>query len=159
MEKPKMPVAQIVYGEIVYWLVVVAAIICMVGPLLALINVDNNLLNPHYLFSSIWAGKPAPQVWLLDGPDFLEGRYWLVKFFLGEGGFPGGHFWLRNLTTGDGLTQFGLVLGCAVAMPALIGAAIAYLCEKPRRYLWVILAVWVATLVCFSTLGIVGAGH
>ncbi|MBU0515410.1 MAG: hypothetical protein KJ621_11615 [Proteobacteria bacterium] len=159
MEKPKMPVAQLVYGEIVYWLVVVSAIICMIGPLVALFNIENNLLNPHYLFSSIWAGKSADQVWLLNGPDFFEGHFWLVNFFFGEGGFQGGHFWLRQFTFGDGLTQFGLVMGCAVAMPALIGAAIAYLVEKPRQYLWVILALWVATLVAFSALGIVGAGH
>ena len=42
-----VPASQIVYGEIIYWVTIVACIICMVGPLIAMINVDNNVLNPH----------------------------------------------------------------------------------------------------------------
>jgi hypothetical protein len=52
-EKLKMPVSQRVYGEVIYWITVVAAIICMVGPVIAMISVDNNVMNPHYLFAEI----------------------------------------------------------------------------------------------------------
>jgi hypothetical protein len=31
-EKLRMPVSQRVYGEVIYWITVVAAIVCMVGP-------------------------------------------------------------------------------------------------------------------------------
>lgn len=140
--RPQMPVAQIVYGEIVYWLCVVAALICTVGPLFAMSNVDNNVLNPHYLFGAIWEGVAAPGVWALS-----------------DSGVHGGHFWLTHLFRGDGFTQFGLVVGGSVALPALIGAAIAYVAEKPRQTLWFLLAGWVAFMITISCTGVVSLGH
>ena len=140
MERPKIPIAQIVFGDIVYWLCVLAAVICIVGPVISILSVDNNVMNPHYVFSAIWEGKSAEVVWKEVG-----------------GGFPGGHFWLHNLTKGDGFTQFGLVIGCACALPALLGAAIAYLSVKPRLYVWVILSLWVAAIIAVSAIGIIDA--
>jgi hypothetical protein len=58
---------------------------------------------------------------------------------------------------GDGLTQFGLALGCSCALWALIIAALAYLKEKNMTY--VFLALWVAVLVALSMLGIISGGH
>ena len=142
MEIPKMPKAQILYGEIVYWLCIVSALISTMGPMLAMANVDNNVLNPHFLFSAIWDGKTAEEVWKAGG-----------------GEFPGGHFWMKNFTCGDGFTQFGLVIGGTVAMPALIAAAIAFLLQKPKQVLWALMALWVALLITISVIGVVGAGH
>ena len=67
-ERPKMPRAQIVYGEVVYWVTIVAALICMVGPFIAMWNVDNNVLNPHFLFAKIFEGKSSVTVWAEAGP-------------------------------------------------------------------------------------------
>ena len=136
-ERPKMPRAQLVYGEIVYWITILSCIICMVGPVIAMSNVENNTLNPHFLFAKIFEGKNAAAVWQEVG-----------------GGFPGGHFYFKNFTMGDGFTQFGLALGCSVAVWALLAAAIAYL--KDKIYLYVILSLWVAFLVAVSMIGIVG---
>lgn len=139
-EAPKMPRAQIVYGEIIYWVTVVSCIICMIGPVIAMLAPENNVLNPHYLFASIFEGKSAQTVWQEVG-----------------GGFPGGHFYLKNLTSGDGFTQLGLALGCSCALWALLAAAFSYLSEK--IYLYVALAIWVALLVSLSMIGIVGGSH
>ena len=136
--RPKMPRAQIVYGEIVYWVTIVACIICMIGPLISLAAPDNNVLNPHYLFASIFEGKSAETVWQEVG-----------------GEFPGGHFYLENLTKGDGFTQVGLALGCSVALWALIATAIAYFTEK--IYIYVVLSLWVGALVTLAMIGLVGA--
>ena len=136
--RPKMPRAQIVYGEIVYWVTIVACIICMIGPLISLASPDNNVLNPHYLFASIFEGKSAETVWQEVG-----------------GEFPGGHFYLENLTKGDGFTQVGLALGCSVALWALIATAIAYFTEK--IYIYVVLSLWVGGLVTLAMIGLVGA--
>lgn len=70
------------------------------------------------------------------------------------GGFPGEHFWLHNLNTWDGVTQFGLVIGCACAYLALLGAAIAFLWEKPQPYGWILVSLFVALMITLSTLGI-----
>jgi hypothetical protein len=136
-ETPIMPRAQLVYGAIIYWITIAAAIICMIGPVISLASPDNNVLNPYYLFAGIFDGKKAATVWQEVG-----------------GGFPGGHFYFKNFTMGDGFTQFGLALGCSVALWALLATAIAYLWEK--IYLYVILSLWVAFLVAVSAIGIVG---
>ena len=139
-EAPKMPRAQTVYGEIVYWVTIVACIICMIGPVISVAAPENNILDPYKLFSAIFEGKNAQEVWQEVG-----------------GGFPGGHFYFKRFTSGDGFTQFGLALGCSVALWALLAAAFSYLTEK--IYFYVILALWVAMLVTLSMVGIVGGGH
>jgi hypothetical protein len=139
-EKPTFSPAQIVYGQIVYWVTIVACIICMIGPLIAMASVENNVGNPHFLFASIFEGDDAETVWNKVA-----------------GGFPGGHFWAKNMTKGDGFTQFGLALGCSVALWALIAAAFLYMKEKV--YLYVVLSLWVAALVFLSASGIVSGGH
>jgi len=128
---------QIVYGSCTYWLSIVAAMICAIGPVIAVAFQYKNIMDSHYLFYSIWVGKTAEAVWQEVG-----------------GGFPGGHFWIHNLTGGDGFIQFGVVLGCSCAFVALIGTAIAFLREKPRDTGWALLSLWVASLVILSALGI-----
>ena len=138
MTKPDMPRAQIVYGEVIYWLCIIAAAICTIGPIMSLWFVDNNVLNPHYVFAALWEGKSAEAIWNTTGE-----------------GFPGGHFFLENITKGDGLTQFGVALGSIAALPALFMAGIAYLKEKPINRLYAVLSLWVMTLITFSSLGII----
>ena len=70
------------------------------------------------------------------------------------GGFPGGHFYLKHLTYGDGFTQFGLALGCSVAVWGLLAAAFAY--ARKKTYLYMGLAIWVSALIFLSMTGIVG---
>ena len=137
MEGPKIPLPQIVYGKLIYWLSIMAAMICTIGPVIAVALPDNNLTNPHYLFFTIWEGSNPEAVWQEV-----------------SGGFPGGHFWLHNLTMGDGFTQFGLVIGCSCAFLALLGAAVAFLREKPKGYGWAVVSLCVASMVLLSALGI-----
>jgi hypothetical protein len=66
LDQVKMPVAQIVYGEFVYWVTVLSALVCMVGPVIALASPDGNLLNPHYLFARIFDGESPAGVWALS---------------------------------------------------------------------------------------------
>ena len=137
-EIPKMPRAQTSYGVIVYWITILSCILCTIGPVISVANPDNNVLNPYKLFNAIFEGKDAQTVWKEVG-----------------GEFPGGHFYLKMITYGDGFTQFGLALGCSVALWALIATAVAY--ASDRIYLYFILALWVSALVALSMIGIVGA--
>ena len=136
-ETPKMPRAQTIYGAIVYWVTILSCIICMIGPVVSVASPDNNVLDPYKLFNAIFEGKDAETVWEEVGGDF-----------------PGGHFYLKHFTYGDGLTQVGLALGCSVALWALIAAAISYATDK--IYLYAGLSIWVAGLVALSMVGIVG---
>ena len=134
---PEIPRVQTIYGAIVYWITILSCIICMIGPVISVASPDNNVLNPYKLFESIFQGNDAQTVWKEVG-----------------GEFPGGHFYLKNLTYGDGFTQFGLALGCSVALWALIACAFAYASDK--TYIYVALSLWVAALVALSMVGIVG---
>ena len=138
-EKPVIQKTQIVYGEIIYWITILAAIICMIGPVISMVSVENNVMNPHFLFSAIFEGKNAETIWEEVGS-----------------GFPGGHFYLTHLNSGDGFTQFGLVLGCSSAFWGLLAVAFVYF--RKKNYLYMGLALWVTALVCLSALGIV-KGH
>lgn len=136
-ETVKIPRAQTVYGAVIYWLSVAASLLCIIGPTLSVADPSNNVMNPHYLFGAIWQGQKPIEVWTKA-----------------EGGFPGGHFWLNHLTQGDGLTQFGLVVGCASAGVALLCSAISFVLERPRSWGWAITSFLIALLVLFAALGI-----
>jgi hypothetical protein len=140
--RPEMPRAQRIYGEIIYWTTIVACLICMIGPAIAIASPENNVLDPYKLFNAIFDGKTTEEIWNEAGD-----------------GFPGGHFYLekRFFGYGDSVTQLGLALGCSCAFWGLLAAAAAYASEK--FWLWVSLSLWVATLVCVSMIGIVSGGH
>jgi hypothetical protein len=131
------PRPQIVYGRCVYWLSITAALICTLAPIVVVALPARNVLDPHFLFSTIWAGKKPEVIWQEVG-----------------GGFPGGHFWLPNLSSGDALIQLGLELGCCCAGVGLLAASIAFLREKPRQYGWAAAALTIAVFVTLAAAGI-----
>jgi len=138
MEKPKVPLSQLVYGQIVYWLSIIAALICAIGLALSIGFPDDNLLKPQYLFGAIWKGGSDPlAVWREVG-----------------GGFPGGNFWINNLNTWDGFMAFGFAIGCSSAGIGLLAAIILFFREKPRSYKWALLSAFVASLIFLSAVGI-----
>lgn len=136
-EEVKIPRAQMSYGIVIYWVSVVAALFCVIGPTLSVAVPSNNVADPRYLFSAIWQGQKPLEVWATAGS-----------------GFPGGHFWVRHLAHGDGLTQFGLVFGCASAGIALLCSAVGFVLEGPRSWGWALTCLLVALLVFFAALGI-----
>lgn len=136
-EMPTIPKPQIVYGELVYWITIASALIAIVGPALALIFPDNNVLPPIGSLSAIFSGTKSSDIWAGSN----------------AGGFPGGHFYFKNLFTGDGFTQFGVALGCGVALPGLIGAAIAY--GRSRAHWFTFLSLWVAFMIFFAAAGVI----
>jgi len=141
-QQPQMPRAQRIYGEIIYWCTIAACLVCMIGPAVSVAMPDNNVLDPYRLFNAIFEGKNSEEIWQEVG-----------------GGFPGGHFYLKRqyLGYGDAITQLGLAFGCSCALWGLLAAAAAYSSEK--NWLYVILGLWVATLVFLSMTGIVAKGH
>jgi hypothetical protein len=72
-QKLGLSASQRLYGEIVYWVTIVAALLCLVGPLVAMANVERNVLNPHYLFAAIFDGKSPEEVWKAGGGEFPGG--------------------------------------------------------------------------------------
>ncbi len=124
------------YGDIVYWLSIAAALICTIAPVLTIAYPDRNFLDPRALFSAIWAGKPPQEIWSAASNP------------------PGPHFWLRALTNGDSLIQFGLELGCCSAGIALLATTIACVRRRPRSWGWAAASLIIAVFVALAALGI-----
>lgn len=132
----KIPHPQRAYGQVIYWLTVVACTCCIVGPLLSLIWPDGNFLNPHFLFAKIFEGAGPEEIW-----ETLDGN------------FPGGHFYLRHLFSGDALTHFGLAaIGCSSAAWALFASAVHYWRAGDR--LFASMSVFVSLLVLVAMSGL-----
>lgn len=131
-----MPAAQRAYGSIVSRVAIAAAVICLAGPPAAMLAPGRNVLNPHLLFPALWEGKTSGEVWELVGE-----------------GFPGGHFYAKNFLSGDGLAQFGIVLGSTAALWGLLAAFKGYLKEKSYGYAAACLLV--SALIIFAMTGVV----
>ncbi len=294
IERPEVPLSQRVFGEVVYWITILCAILCIIGPIVAFIDMDENVINPHFLMQDIFDGMAAESIiemeaditagdtilFLKDTGDFetimdnlrdksgialiqsasagdtvlnleliedlevdqtilieaedvaevaiitvidlraktitiadgLLNSYAIEteaevtsidepvivikdeynqetgimrvvdkktnsvtlmaavansysKDHHGEvgeetiwqdakDGAIGGHFWKDNFTTGDGLTQFGLCLGCACGFFATLAAGLIFL-FKEKSYGWAIGCFWIAFMIAVSTLGII----
>ncbi len=138
MEKDRTGIsrAEKAYGAVVYWITLSAALICIVGPLAAMAFPGRNVLNPGLVFEGIWEGRTADEVWLYAGR-----------------GFPGGHFYLDSLFTGDGFTYFGIVLGATAGLWGLLAAAAGFVREKAYGYAGA--CVFVSAVIVFAMAGVV----
>ncbi|MCG6980996.1 MAG: DUF1634 domain-containing protein [Deltaproteobacteria bacterium] len=114
-ERPKPPLAALVYGEIVYWGVLLGSVIAIIGSTLAFLG--DNFVPVSYWLSSVWKGESVAQIW--------EGT---------TGSLPMGHWYLPHLTTGDALTALGLSLGVFAVVPALFLSSAILLKEGEKLY-------------------------
>ena len=135
-KEPKRPFAGIVYGEVVYWTVLAASIIVIIGSVVAFVT-RMNFVSPSYWICSLWQGKHTGEIW---------GEFAAVS--------PVGHWYLNYLGTGDGLTAFGISLGVFSVTLGMVVAAIILLKEK-RTFLG-LLALVAATITVISMLGLTG---
>jgi len=142
-EKPRVPFAGVVIGDIIYWICIAGAFVAMIGPVLSIASPDNNVSDPYKIFTLVWEGKTSDEVWAAVTPD---------------GKFPGPHFWIYHLGKGDGITQLGVWLACACSLPAVFVGGIVYLfgfggARKSVTYL--IICWFVTFMILFSLLGII----
>ncbi len=114
-DKPVVPLAGIVYGDTIYWCTIVGAILTVVGQVISFVS-TNNYISTSYILSSLWQGAKAEQLWSQVG------------------GAPNGHWYLDQISTGDGLTMFGLALGVFSVTPAIFGAAYVLFREHQRLF-------------------------
>jgi len=141
-ERPRVPFAGVVIGDIIYWICITAAFIAMAGPVISIVAPENNVSDPFQVFSLVWEGKNSGEIWAAVTT---------------EGTYPGPHFWMQNLGKGDGITQLGIWLACACSLPAVFVGGIVYLfglggARKSPTYL--IICWWVAFMILFSMLGV-----
>lgn len=132
--KPKAPLAALIYGEIVYWGVLAGSVIVIVGSVLAFMG--DNFIPASYWLSSIWKGESIHEIW--------KGA---------TGALPMGHWYMSHLTTGDGLTAFGISFGVFAVLPALLLSSAALF--KDRDMVYGTLALIGGIVVLIAIIGII----
>lgn len=115
-DRPLVPLAGVVYGDIIYWITIVATVVVLIGSVITF-TTGHNTVDPGYLLSAIWEGKTVEEVWMG-----------------GVGTMPEGHWYLSEITTGNGLTTTGLALGVFGVIPAIFGAAFVLFRERQPLY-------------------------
>lgn len=115
-DKPVAPRAGVVYGDMIYWITVVATVVVIIGSIVTIVT-TNNYIDPNYLLSAIWQGKNVEDIWVGA-----------------VGAQPDGHWYLSHLFTGNGLTTAGIALGVFSVIPGIIAAAYVLFKEKERLY-------------------------
>ena len=98
------PIAKI-YGEIVYWCTIVASFLVIISTMSAFLGM-HALIDPAYLFNSIWTGKEAAEIW-----------------FNSTGQLPDAHWYLHQLWNADSLAMLGIILGIFSVVPASFAAS------------------------------------
>ena len=115
-DKPVAPLAGIVYGDIIYWITIVATMVVILGSIVTFTTL-NNYIDPNYLLSSIWDGKSVEEIW--------KGAV---------GAQPDNHWYLSQILTGNGIAAGGIALGVFSVIPATLGAAVVLFREKQMLY-------------------------
>ena len=135
-ERMKAPIAGVIYGEIVYWGLLAACVLVVVGSVLSFLG--DNYVPVSYWLSSIWQGESVAEIW--------KGAV---------GSLPNGHWYLSHLSTGDGLTALGISLGVFPVIPGLLLCGLALL--KEREIFYGLLAIGCGLVVIVGLLGLVPA--
>lgn len=132
-DAPVVPVAGVVYGDMIYWGTIAASMLTLLGQIISFVT-SKNFMSPSYLLSSIWQGKSVDEIWK-DG----------------AAGLPEGHWYLNELATGDGLTTAGLALGVFTVIPAIAASALVLL--RQRQHLYAGLATVAGIITTLALLG------
>lgn len=133
--RPKPAFAGLLYGEIIYWGTIIGALIAILGSAYAFVS-KSNVMDVSYVFSAIWQGKDTATVW-------TEGM----------GQMPHGHWYLPKITTGDGLTMFGLAFGVFAVIPGMFTSAIPMF--RKKEYLFAGMAIIAGIICTMAFLGLI----
>jgi hypothetical protein len=115
-DRPLVPFAGVVYGDIIYWGTIAATVIVLIGSIMTFVAPES-FIDPAYLLSAIWEGKTVDEIWLGA-----------------TGATPDGHWYLSHLESGNGITTAGIALGVFSVTPAILGAAFVLFRKKQKLF-------------------------
>ena len=131
-DKPIVPRAGIIYGDIIYWGTIAGTLIVLLGSFITFTS-TSNYMDPAILLSAIWEGKSVEEIWQAAA-----------------GGPPDGHWYLDVLNTGNGLTAFGIAMGVFSVTPAI--AVSAYVLWKDGKKFFAGIAIVAAIITMLAML-------
>lgn len=134
-EKPKPPLAGIIYGEFAYWIVLAGMIIAIIGA--GMYFSGAGYVDKQCTLDSLWAGSDAATIWEECANTET----------------PHGHWYINKLSFGDGIAMAGIALSCLAAVFGMWGAFIGMVREKGGIY--IAFSLVVALILTASALGLV----
>jgi len=135
-KRPEIPFSGVVYGDTIYWGTIASAIIAVIGQIISFLT-PGSAISPAVLLSRIWEGKKVDGIWAGTGLDRPTGDHW----------------YLSQITTGEGLTMAGIALGVFVVIPAILACAWVMFTSEKRPFFGV-LAIIAALITIASFLGL-----
>jgi len=144
---PEVPKTGIVYGQTVYWLVMLGIAAALIGSIMCVISPE----NPNS--ASILGG-------LLNG----DSNHILWEECAGLNGSLNGYWYLFLPSHGDRIAMFGIAITCIAAIFGMWGASVTMVftpkhARIPMNTLYFILAIVVSVVLTLSALGIISLEH
>lgn len=137
-ERPSISKAGIVYGDMIYWITIVATFIVLIGSVMTFTMTEGNYLAPSYMLSAIWQGTKVDDIWIGA-----------------VGAPPNGHWYMEHLTSGNGITAFGIALGVFSVIPAIFASA--YYLYKDKEKFYAVLGAIGGLITILAMMGIFNA--
>lgn len=146
-ERPKPPIAGVIYGEIAYWIVIIGTVIAIIGLAIYLTSpTDSVMVEKSCFLENLWAGCQSET----GGSVGCDASTIWEK--CSEKDMPHGHWYLSYLGYGDGIAMAGIAIGCMSAVIGMWGAFIGMLRSKDTVF--IILALAVAIILSLSAAGV-----
>ncbi|MFB6259595.1 MAG: hypothetical protein ABEJ96_09840 [Thiohalorhabdaceae bacterium] len=135
--RPDIPKSGVAYGDTIYWGTIASAVITILGQVLTFLT-PGSAISPSILLSRIWEGKAVDGIWKGVGVARPDNEHW----------------YFAQITTGEGLTMFGIALGVFVVIPALLASAWV-LFTREGRPMFAVLAIIAALITIASFVGVI----
>jgi len=137
---PEIGKSQMYFGLVYHWVIIVSCLVSLITPVFILLFPDSNIMNPNIVFSAVFEGKRASEIWEAAGADFNAVGFW--KLLAG------------NILSPDGFAMFGITLGCSVALWALVPAACRFIAK--RNWFYAAVCFFIMALMALAMSGITG---
>ena len=136
------PVSGSVYGETVFWCALAGVLIACTG-LIWQVCGGPAVLDADTLITDLWNGKSPSQIWANAQ----------------TGSKLTGHWYIRHLSSADGLALFGAAVCCFSAIAGMWAAVITFISarsekQRPMYLLYLMLAAVIAATLTLNTAGI-----
>jgi hypothetical protein len=136
-DNPEIPVSGVAYGDTIYWGTILSAVITLIGQVVTFLT-PGSAISPSILLSRIWEGRGVDGIWQGVGIARPANEHW----------------YFSQITSGEGLTMFGIAVGVFVVIPALLASAYV-LVTREGRPLFASLAVIAALITIASFVGVI----
>lgn len=124
----------VVFGEVIYWTTLGAALLVLLGLVLTF-SVASQGTQASTMLTSIWQGQHVDEIW-----------------HNAQAAQPDGHWYLTQLNTGHGLMAAGISLGVFSVIPAMLAAG-GLIGWREKRVVFGGLALLAAGITLTAVLG------